>query len=83
MKYWLVAKDIGGNGKMGEPGDNMANYVWTHLFIYKDLEGTVPEDWRTTKRLHVGKDIQGADRLGAHRQEHIRRKSLLFRRQGW
>lgn len=58
MKYWLVAKDIGGNGKMDEPGDNMANYVWTHLFIYKDLEGTVPEDWRTTKRLHVGKDIQ-------------------------
>ncbi len=58
MKYWQVQKDVYGDGKMDEPGDNMANYVWTHLFIYKDLEGTVPGDWTSAKRLHVGKDIQ-------------------------
>ena len=36
------AKDVDGNGTMGDPGDNMANYVWTHLFIYQDLAGTIP-----------------------------------------
>src|SRR5574337_287821 len=45
MKYWTVPKDVAGNGKMDDPGDNMANYVWTHLFIYKDLDGTIPADW--------------------------------------
>jgi mono/diheme cytochrome c family protein len=58
MKYWQVVKDVNGNGKMDDPGDNMANYVWTHLFIYKDLEGTIPEDWNASKRLYVGKEIQ-------------------------
>ena len=58
MRYWEVRKDVFGNGKMDDPGDNMANYVWTHLFIYKDLEGTIPDDWTEAKRLHVGKDIQ-------------------------
>ncbi len=58
MKYWQVPKDVYGNGRMDDPGDDMANYVWTHLFIYKDLEGSVPENWTGAKRLHVGKDIQ-------------------------
>ncbi len=58
MKYWAVPKEVRGNGKMDGPGDNMANYVWTHLFIYKDLEGTVPADWTEAKRLFVGKQIQ-------------------------
>jgi hypothetical protein len=58
MRYWQVAKDVYGNGKMDDPGDNMANYVWTHLFICKDLEGTVPADWTEAKRLFVGKQIQ-------------------------
>jgi hypothetical protein len=58
MRYWSVPKDVYGSGKMGDPGDTMANYVWTHLFIYKDLEGTVPPDWSETKRLFVGKQIQ-------------------------
>ena len=58
MRYWQVAKDVYGNGKMDDPGDNMANYVWTHLFIYKDLEGTLPADWTEAKRLFVGKQIQ-------------------------
>ena len=58
MRYWQVSKDVFGDGKMDKPGDNMANYVWTHLFIYKDLEGTMPPDWTEAKRLHVGKEIQ-------------------------
>jgi hypothetical protein len=58
MRYWGVAKDVDGNGKMDDPGDNMANYVWTHLFIYKDLEGTIPPDWSEASRLHVGRQIQ-------------------------
>jgi hypothetical protein len=44
MRYWQVAKDVSGTGTMANPGDNMANYVWTHLFIYKDLEGTLPDN---------------------------------------
>jgi hypothetical protein len=58
MRYWGVPKDVNGNGRMDDPGDNMANYVWTHLFIYQDLEGTIPPDWSEAKRLHVGKQVQ-------------------------
>ena len=58
MRYWEVPKDVSGDGKMDKPGDNMANYVWTHLFIYKDLEGTIPPGWTDAQRLHVGKEIQ-------------------------
>ena len=58
MKYWQVPKDVDGNGRMEDPGDSMANYVWTHLFIYKDLEGTIPQDWPKWKRLRVGQQIQ-------------------------
>jgi mono/diheme cytochrome c family protein len=58
MKYWQVTKDVNGNGKKDDPGDSMANYVWTHLFVYKDLEGTIPDGWSEATRLHVGKEIQ-------------------------
>jgi len=57
MKYWQVLKDVSGNGTMSHPNDNMANYVWDHLFIYKDLEGTIPENPRGSKRLYIGKGI--------------------------
>ena len=58
MRYWQVPKDVVNNGRMDEPGDSMANYVWTHLFIYKDLEGTIPHDRHKMKRLRVGLEIQ-------------------------
>jgi mono/diheme cytochrome c family protein len=58
MRYWQVIKDVYGTGRSDDPGDTMANYVWTHLFIYKDLEGTIPPDWTAEKRLFVGKQIQ-------------------------
>ncbi len=57
MKYWQVLKDASGRGTMDSPGDNMANYVWDHLFIYKDLEGTIPENPEESKRLRIGKEI--------------------------
>ncbi|HSB34197.1 MAG TPA: hypothetical protein VLG39_07055, partial [Nitrospirota bacterium] len=58
MKYWSVPKDVNTNGRMDDPGDSLPNYVWTHLFIYKDLEGTLPANWSETSRLRVGREIQ-------------------------
>jgi hypothetical protein len=54
MKYFQVAKDVSGTGTMANPGDNMANYVWTHLFIYKDLEGTdyYNDYWASVVLIH-------------------------------
>ncbi len=57
MKYWQVLKDVTGQGTMASPNDNMANYVWTHLFIYKDLAGTKPASAEPSKRLHIGRQI--------------------------
>jgi hypothetical protein len=58
MRYWSVAKDVNGNGSTGDPGDTMANYVWTHLFIYQDLAGTIPPQAGAAARLHIGAQIQ-------------------------
>jgi len=58
MRYWSVPKDVDGDGHFDSPGDNMANYVWTHLFIYKDLEGTLPKDANESKRLRIGEQIR-------------------------
>ena len=58
MKYWTVPKDADGDGHLDSPGDNVANYVWTHLFIYKDLEGTMPKGVTEKDRLRIGRQIQ-------------------------
>ncbi len=57
MKYWQVLKDVRGQGTMNDPGDNMANYVWNHLYIYQDLQGTIPANPEKARRLYVGKEI--------------------------
>ncbi len=57
MKYWQVLKDVSGTGRMDNPGDNIANYVWDHLFIYEDLKGTRPENPDRARRLRIGKEI--------------------------
>jgi len=57
MKYWQVAKDVSGTGAMNSPNDNMANYVWNHLFIYQDLNGTLPEKPEKGQRRYVGREI--------------------------
>ncbi|WP_456403351.1 hypothetical protein [Hydrogenimonas sp.] len=58
MRYWSVAKDVDGDGHFDSPGDNMANYVWTHLYIYKDLEGTLPAEANASQRLRIGRQIR-------------------------
>lgn len=57
MKYWSISKDADGDGDFNSPGDNVANYVWTHLFIYKDLEGTLPANAGEKDRLRIGRQI--------------------------
>ncbi len=57
MAYWGVPKDVNNDGDKDDPNDNMANYVWTHLYIYADLEGTLPEGRTAADRLHVGQEI--------------------------
>ena len=57
MKYWGLRKDVDGDGHLDSAVDNVANYVWTHLFIYKDLEGTIPKGSTAEKRLRVGHQI--------------------------
>ena len=57
MKYWSVRKDTDGDGHLDSAGDNVANYVWTHLFIYKDLEGTIPSSATEKDRLRIGRQI--------------------------
>ncbi len=54
MRYWNVSKDNNGNGKMGDPGDTAPNYVWKHLFVYKDLKGTIPKNAGIKDRIHIG-----------------------------
>jgi len=57
MRYWNVPKDSDGDGHLDSAGDNAANYVWTHLFIYADLEGTIPAGATDKDRLRIGRQI--------------------------
>ena len=57
MKYFHVPKDVDGDGHLDSPNDSFSNYVWEHLFIYKDLEGTIPKGATDKDRLRVGRDL--------------------------
>ena len=57
MRYFAVPKDADGDGHLDSPNDTVANYVWTHLFIYKDLEGTKPKGATDKDRLRIGRQI--------------------------
>ena len=57
MKYWSVPKDVDGDGHFDSPGDNAANYVWSHLYIYEDWEGTIPKNSTSKERLRIGREI--------------------------
>jgi mono/diheme cytochrome c family protein len=57
MAYWGVSKDANRDGDKNDPNDNIANHVWTHLYIYQDLEGTLPQGRTEADRLHVGLEI--------------------------
>ena len=58
MIYWKAPKDVDGDGKLNGANDNVANYVWGHLFIYKDLEGTIPKGATDKDRLRLGHQIK-------------------------
>lgn len=58
MKYWDVPYDINEDGKY-EADENVANAYFTHLYIYKDLEGSNPAGTsKDSDKLYVGKQIK-------------------------
>ncbi len=57
MRYFAVPKDADGDGHLDSSNDTVANYVWTHLFIYADLEGTKPKGATEKDRLRIGRQI--------------------------
>ncbi|MCP5415507.1 MAG: hypothetical protein H6965_00275 [Chromatiaceae bacterium] len=42
LKYWDIRYDVNGDGKYGD-NESVANAYFTHLYVYKDLQGTIPE----------------------------------------
>lgn len=58
LAYWTVPYDVDGNGKY-DKDENVANAYFTHLYIYKDLEGSNPENTSSDKKkLFVGKQVK-------------------------
>ncbi len=59
LKYWNVPYDVNDDGKYSD-NENVANAYFTHLYVYKDLKGTVPEGVTMgddTKKARVGIEI--------------------------
>ncbi len=59
LKYWNVRYDVNGDGKYGD-NENVANAYFTHLYVYKDLKGTVPEGVTKgddSKKARVGIEV--------------------------
>jgi len=57
LGYWNIPYDVNGDGKYTD-NENVANAYWTHLFIYKDLEGSNPKGTsKDSEKLVVGKQI--------------------------
>ncbi|MFQ5431095.1 MAG: hypothetical protein ACE5EN_01155 [Nitrospinota bacterium] len=58
MAYWNVPFDINGNGNPYEPGESVANAVFRHLYVYKDLKGSNPDGTSLDKnKLRIGIEI--------------------------
>jgi len=58
LSYWNVPYDVNGNGKY-EKDENVANAYFTHLYVYKDLQGTNPKNTsKDSEKLFVGKQIK-------------------------
>jgi hypothetical protein len=54
LKYWDVPYDVNGDGTYGE-GESVANAYFTHLYVYKDLKGSNPENTSAdAKKAYVG-----------------------------
>lgn len=55
LLYWKAPFDMNRNGVMGEPGESVANAYFSHLYIYKDLEGSNPEGTSEDgKKIFIG-----------------------------
>ncbi|MGV6858061.1 MAG: hypothetical protein ACWA5X_03720 [bacterium] len=58
LSYWTVPYDVDGDGKY-EKDENVGNAYFTQLYIYKDLEGSNPENTSLdSKKLRVGLDLK-------------------------
>jgi hypothetical protein len=53
LKYWDVPYDVNDDGKYSD-NQNMANAYFTHLYVYKDLKGSNPENTSSDLRAYVG-----------------------------
>jgi hypothetical protein len=54
LKYWDVRYDVNGDGVYGD-NENVANAYFTHLYVYKDLKGSNPENTSAdSKKVVVG-----------------------------
>ena len=57
LKYWNVPYDVNGDGKYGK-NESVANAYFTHLYVYKDLEGSNPKGTSADKeKAFVGIQI--------------------------
>ncbi len=55
MLYWDAPYDMNGNGKINDNGESVANAYFSHLYLYKDLEGSNPDGTSDdAKKLFVG-----------------------------
>ena len=63
LNYWRVPYDVNGDGKY-DADENVANAYFDHLYIYKDLEGSNPENTsKDSEKLFVGVDLKiGTDK---------------------
>jgi hypothetical protein len=55
LVYWKAPFDMNRNGIPGDPGESVANAYFSHLYIYKDLEGSNPEKTSMdSQKLFIG-----------------------------
>ena len=58
LHYWGIPYDTDGDGRYDKKIDNVANAYWTHLYVYADLKGTIPNGTSTdAEKKVVGLDI--------------------------
>ncbi len=55
LVYWKAGYDMNRNGSDSDPGESVANAYFSHLYLYKDLEGSNPSGTSADKdKKYVG-----------------------------
>jgi hypothetical protein len=55
LLYWKAPFDMNRNGTTGDTGESVANAYFSHLYIYKDLEGSNPGNTSLdASKIYVG-----------------------------